>query len=66
MAVVSPLPSGADGARIELEEVEAALLRSLAEQLRDFVAPESADARTRSWPSSASTPPRRLPTIRRS
>lgn len=39
MAAVEPLPSGERGMRITLEEVEVALLRSLATQVIDFVGP---------------------------
>jgi hypothetical protein len=43
MASVVSLPSGARGVHLELEEVETALLRSLAAQLLEFVAPESGE-----------------------
>jgi len=43
MASVSALSSGTRGVHLELEEVESALLRSLATQLLEFVAPETGD-----------------------
>jgi hypothetical protein len=40
MAVVGALPGGERGAEVQLEEVEVALLQSLALQLVDFVGPQ--------------------------
>lgn len=39
MAVIHPLPSGQRGVEVELEEVEVAMLQSLAAQLVEFVTP---------------------------
>jgi hypothetical protein len=44
MAEVEALPGGARGARVHLEEVEIALLQSLALQMIDFVEPRANDA----------------------
>lgn len=44
MTSVSPRGDGARGAEVELEEVEVALLRSLAGQLIDFVTPEGTES----------------------
>lgn len=44
MTAVSPRSDGAVGAELELEELEVALLQSLARQLIDFVSPEAADS----------------------
>jgi len=44
MAAVTPLASGERGVHLELEEVESALLRSLAGQLLDFVAPDDTES----------------------